>query len=346
VVGVVSPVVVGACWSWSADEVDALVGVEEYVGGGPAVDEAHDAAPGSVHEAAGGVQDRPAQRLGSGVGPGAGEAQELEPAQQVGGEGEGHHPRRVGVEVREREPAQPGVLQPLDVLFDMRVGSHGGVEVAGVSGLVGVEAPVAELEGGEQAALGAGVQGFAAHDQAGPRRQLVVFDQTGELGDRGVVGAGFAVSVQGGEPHLGDAFGVEDRCCDLGVRACGDVEPDVAGPARGQEPLGAASGVGSHYDVAFDRHGVVAGSVATADRGGELADCLVQDGDVIGDGVRPSVARPQQASEGLAGRVSEAEHRVEPEPALVRGRGLVLASNTCRIPYQRGSSAHADQSPQ
>ena len=55
----------------------------------------------------------------------------------------------------EREAQQPGVLQPRDVLLDMGVGAHEGVEGDGVARLVGVEAPVAELERGEQALLGA-----------------------------------------------------------------------------------------------------------------------------------------------------------------------------------------------
>ena len=55
-------------------------------------------------------------------------------------------PRSVGVEVHEREPLEPGVLQALDVVFYMRVGSHVSIECDGIAFLVGVVAPVAELQ--------------------------------------------------------------------------------------------------------------------------------------------------------------------------------------------------------
>ena len=45
---------------------------------------------------------------------------------------------------------------------------------------------------------------------------------------------------------------------------------------------------------------------------------------MIGDGVRSGVAWSQQPSERLTGLIGEAEHRVEPEAALVRGLGLLL----------------------
>ena len=54
----------GGALGRSGDERDALVGVEERVGGGPAVEDAHDVSAGAAHEAGGGVPERPAQRLG------------------------------------------------------------------------------------------------------------------------------------------------------------------------------------------------------------------------------------------------------------------------------------------
>ena len=43
---------------------------------------------------------------------------------------------------------------------------------------------------------------------------------------------------------------------------------------------------------------------------------------MISNGVGPGVARSRRRGEGLASVVREAEHRVEPEPALERGGGL------------------------
>lgn len=54
----------------------------------------------------------------------------------------------------------------------------------------------------------------------------------------------------------------------------------------------------------------------------ERTNGLVQDRDMISNGVGPGVARSRRRGEGLASVVREAEHRVEPEPALERGGGL------------------------
>src|SRR5215216_1029207 len=50
----------------SGDESDAPIGVEQVVGGGPAVEDARDLLSGVAHEAGGGVPQLPAQRLGFG----------------------------------------------------------------------------------------------------------------------------------------------------------------------------------------------------------------------------------------------------------------------------------------
>ncbi|BFO13924.1 hypothetical protein SHKM778_03120 [Streptomyces sp. KM77-8] len=81
----------------------------------------------------------------------------------------------------------------------------------------------------------------------------------------------------------------------------------------GEEGFRAARAVG-----ADENFGSVAVSV------GDLREGLVEDGDVVGCGVRSSVARPQDACEGLAGVVEEAEQRVATEATLVGGGGLFL----------------------
>ena len=73
-----------------------------------------------------------------GAGRGPVEAEQLEPADQVGGETDQGQPGLVGVEVAEGEPFQAGRFEPADVVLDMGVGSHVGVQGDRVAGLVGV----------------------------------------------------------------------------------------------------------------------------------------------------------------------------------------------------------------
>ena len=142
----------------------------------------------------------------------------------------------VGVvfEAREGEPVETGVLQATDVLFDVGMGAHHDVELAGVSVLVGVEAPVAVLEGGEEAALGAGMERLASDDEPGAVGELRIVDERGELGDCAPV-LRLPVLSEGRQPDLLDPDGVEDRRRHLGIAPRRDEEPDVAGPAGGQE---------------------------------------------------------------------------------------------------------------
>ena len=137
---------------------------------------------GVADESGGGVPQRPAQRLGFGDGEDAVQAELLEPAHDGVGDADDGEPGPVGVDVDEREAVGAGVLESFDVVFDVGVGAHVHVEGDGVAGGVGVVAPVAELQRGEQRALGAGVQRFAAHDQPGPGRPVGQVDEVGELG--------------------------------------------------------------------------------------------------------------------------------------------------------------------
>ena len=72
-------------------------------------------------------------------------------------------------------------------------------------------------------------------------------------------------------------------------------------------------------------------SAADQDRGavpvgvGDLCEGLVEDGDVVGGGVRPGPALAQQPGQGFAGVVQEAEQRVVAERLLPgRGRRFLL----------------------
>ena len=67
----------------------------------------------------------------------------LEPADEIGCCADELQPGAVGVEVTEREPFESGVLQAFDVVLDVGVVTHVGVEVEGGRRVVGVVTPVA-----------------------------------------------------------------------------------------------------------------------------------------------------------------------------------------------------------
>jgi hypothetical protein len=154
------------------------------------------------------------------------------------------------------------------------------------------------LDGVEQAELGAGVRPFPADDEPGPGRVAVGGDEAGQFADLRAV-AGIAVGVEGGHPVAGPVFGGQDRLADR----FGDRDPDrepgvqaaVAQPADvGEEPLGAAGGVRPDQDRGAVPVGV-----------GDLGQGLVQDGDVIGGGVRPGPAFAQHPGQRFSGVVEE-----------------------------------------
>ena len=70
--------------------------------------------------------------------------------------------------------------------------------------------------------------------------------------------------------------------------------------------------------------GIVARSVTASVFDGQLGDRHLDDGQLVGTGVRRRVPVAQDTGERFAGGVEEAEHRVEPEPAFeVRCRSLL-----------------------
>ena len=105
----------------------------------------------------------------------------------------------MGLEAGEGGPAEAGVLQTLDVPLDMGVSPHGGIRFDGRSFRIGVEAPVAEVETREEAALGAGVEGLPSDDQVCSLREIGILDQRGQLADRSAI-PGFAVLGDGWLP--------------------------------------------------------------------------------------------------------------------------------------------------
>ena len=73
----------------------------------------------------------------------------------------------------------------------------------------------------------------------------------------------------------------------------------------GEETVAGASGIAAEQDRGAVPVGV-----------GDLGEGLVENGDVVGGGVRPGPARAEQTGEGLTGVVQEAEQRVIAERLL------------------------------
>jgi len=126
----------------SAEHRDLVVGVEEFGGGGPGVDDPDDVASGASHEPGGCVPERPTQPFRFGACELAGAAELLEPADEIVGEAHDLHPGAVRVEVGEREPFEAGVLQRFDVVFDVGVVAYVRVQRDGVADGVGVVTPI------------------------------------------------------------------------------------------------------------------------------------------------------------------------------------------------------------
>jgi hypothetical protein len=173
-------------------------------------------------------------------------------------------------------------------------------------------------------ALGAGVQWFTAHDQPGALGPGGQVDQVGELGHLGAA-ALLAVLGEGVAPPFLVVDGPANRGVYLVFFAGDHGEADVAFPAAPHE-VGAPRRIGTHLDLAAHKARVVTNTVTDSDLRGQLGDRLIQHSDVIGDCVRPRIARPQQLGETLPGGISEAVDRMKPEPAVVARRrlGLVL----------------------
>jgi hypothetical protein len=112
-------------------------------------------------------------------------------------------------------------------------------------------------------------------------------------------------------------------------------------------------GVGTDHDALTHQRHVVAIVVTGSDLAGKLGDRGVDHSELIGSGVGVGVARPQHTGECVP-VIGEAEHRVEPEPALEMCRRLFLvvrvnldqrrvhvqqqrATTTAARPYPRSS---------
>ena len=114
--------------------------------------------------------------------------------------------------------------------------------------------------------------------------------------------------------------------CHLGIRPGGDEEGDVAGPAGGQEPVGAAGRVGPDHDGSRGQLGSsphpVAGRRLTRGSWAMAASRTVTWSATVLAPALPGRRKPDSTSP-----VASAKQNIgwKPEPALVGGGGLLLA---------------------
>jgi hypothetical protein len=170
------------------------------------------------------------------------------------------------------------------------------------------------LDGVEQAQLGAGMRAFPTDQEPGPFGPAGRLEQAGDLADLGVF-TQITASVEGGDPAGRGPDRFPDRFGDRGADTESDVEVPLApGPDVGEETVTGSGRIRAEQD-----RGPVSVGV------GDLGEGLVEDGDVVGGGVRAGPALAQHTGEGLAGVVQETQQRVEPEGLLPgAGRGLLL----------------------
>ena len=183
----------------------------------------------------------------------------------------GHHPVGVGLEAGEREPAEPGVLQPLDVALDVGMGPHGGVEFDRVALLRRCRSPSSGTRGRGTGCAGRRGGGALGGRSAGCRSGSL-WSMISEVSSHTAAPSRGSPSwCDGRFPDRLDADGVADGGCDLGIRAGGDEEADVALPAGRQEPLGAPGRVGPHHDRPGDQARIVTDWWPVGDRAGSWA---------------------------------------------------------------------------
>jgi len=175
--------------------------------------------------------------------------------------------------------------------------------------------PVAVDVGSAQ--LSAGMRSFLADDDAHSGRPGGQVEQAGEFSDERAV-ADLAVGVVGRGPRRRRDPG------DGPLGAGGEHEPDRVGQSLPDQPVQErVSGAGA---VGADQH--LPSWPGAGTMTGQLRQGLAGDGDVIGGGVRPGVARPEQHRERLTRAVGavvgERPQRVVTEAALERRRRSFL----------------------
>ena len=289
---------------------EALEGDDDVGRPWPGLLEPDDCLAAGAGDGGRGVPHAVTQLLGFGDSQLAVEAQRLRPGVEVLGDQHELQPGFVADEVLAGQVAQPGVFGGPDAVLDVGAVAVPQLEAGDVGvGLVGDEHLMAEPLGGvEQRQLGARVGTFSAGDHPHPLTPAVV-DEVGQLDQPGAVTTR-AVGVDGRHPilvlhqHEGVAHGGVDRQPDQ--------EPDLAFDATIDEVVRRPGGVGAHQHLHLRR----------AHR--QLGQRRVEHGEMIGGVVRARPTRTQQPGQCFTGAVQIGEDRIEPEPAFVGRRGVLL----------------------
>ena len=210
------------CGAWeearSGNTHHPTVCVQERTSIGPPIEQTQDRPASRANQPPWRVPEAPAQRLGFGDAKSTTKAAELEPPHQIGGEPHRGEPRRVGVKVGEGEPLQAGIFEPRDVVLDVGMGTHEAVEFHRAPVAIGVEAPEAVIQRGEEAGLRTGMERFPTHNQTRPRGPAGQLAELGQLGHRGTL-LGLTVLAHCGLPPLL----VLNRTRDRGVNSWGRI---------------------------------------------------------------------------------------------------------------------------
>jgi hypothetical protein len=95
-------------------------------------------------------------------------------------------PSAVRPDSRERETLEPRFFEAFDVVFDVGVSAHVGIQLDRREvGVVGVVTPVAVEGAREQGSLRTRMETFSSHDQSSPRRPISEVNEAGEFRDMG-----------------------------------------------------------------------------------------------------------------------------------------------------------------
>jgi hypothetical protein len=135
---------------------------------GPGGLQAHDGAAGVEGQAAGGVQQPVAQRLGLADGEFAVEGERLCPGGEVLGDQRDLDPDGVVIEAAEGEVLKPGLLGGADAVLGVGAGAVQPLTLDGVATEIGQRDKEAVPVVVAEAQLGAGVRAFAADEQPRP----------------------------------------------------------------------------------------------------------------------------------------------------------------------------------
>ena len=223
----------------------------------------------------------------------------------------------------EGEPAQSGVLEALDVLFNVGVGADHQIQVTGVAVAVGVEPPVAVSIEGNRLRCAPGWSGSRRTISRVPSGSLGSLIRTVSSATTVPVSS-FTILASADCQTASEAFACRRSLGDLRVLARGTRRSRCCAPDTLRGTLGASGRIGTHDHLTADQAGVVAGPMTDAISTGSWAIAWSSTVTWSATVFAPGVAWRATCRQGLAGGVRETEHRMEPVPALERRRRRLL----------------------